>query len=85
MQYLTIIKIIIQLLPSVLEAIKALEAMLPESGLGKQKLEILKSAIEAAYLVTNEYSVKFDTLWPALEKVIGSIVSTMNATGIFNK
>lgn len=85
MQYIQIIKIIIQLLPLILEAIKALESMLPEGGLGKLKLEIIKSAVEAAYNVSNEYSVKFDALWPALEKVIGSIVATMNATGVFKK
>lgn len=85
MQWLTIIKIVLQLLPLLIDSIKTLEAALPESGLGASKLAIIRSTVETAYALGSEYTVKFDALWPALEKVIGTIVGTMNSTGIFKK
>lgn len=85
MQWLTIIKIVLQLLPLIIESIKALEEAIPQSGQGASKLAIIRTTIESAYALTNQYSVKFDELWPALQNVIGTVVATMNTTGIFKK
>ena len=76
MSWITIIKTILTLLPLLIEAIKAIEAAIPQSGRGPEKLAAIKEIITGV----NQQAVE---LWPTLEKVIGALVKLFNSTGIF--
>ena len=76
MNWIAIVKIILSLLPSIIEAIKAIEAALPESGKGVEKLSLIRTIIES---VNSEAA----GVWPYIEKTIGAIVVFFNSTGVF--
>ena len=81
MKYLQLVKIILSLLPAVIAAIKAVEEAIPGEGKGEQKLAVIRGVLEAAYVTADDLTLKFEELWPALEKTIGNLVSTLNALG----
>lgn len=83
MQYLTIIKTVLSLLPLILEAVKAIEAALPEGGQGAQKLALLRQTVQAGFEAATDTVVSFEAVWPALEKVAGAAVGLFNAVGAF--
>lgn len=85
MQYLTIIKTILALLPLILEAVKAIEAALPEGGQGAQKLALVRQAVQAGFDAAGEVAVSFEAVWPALEKTVGAVVGLFNTVGTFGK
>ena len=85
MQYLTIIKVVLSLLPILIEAVKAVEAAFPASGQGALKLELIRNVVSQAYNAGTGALVKFDELWPVLQGAISSVVSFMNSAGIFKK
>ena len=45
MQYLAIVKLVLSLLPLIIDVVKAVEAAMPASGQGANKLEIRKSVV----------------------------------------
>jgi hypothetical protein len=67
---------IVQLIPALIELIKAIEAAIPASGQGREKLEAIRKIIEATYDGAKE-------MWPMIEKTIEAIVGLFNKTGIF--
>lgn len=71
---------ILQLVPALIEMIKAVEAMWPEGskGKGKEKLTLINQLLEAAYGGISE-------MWPMIEKMIAAIVSVFNSNGTFSK
>ena len=73
-----ILLIIIQLIPVLIELLKAVEAAIPGEGKGEAKLAMVRGVIEAGYEGASE-------IWPSLEKVIAVIVKAFNATGVFSK
>lgn len=83
MQFVAIIKIVLQLLPLIIEAVKAIEAAFPQGGNGAVKLDALRSMIEAGYKAGSDVVVSFDSLWPVLQSTISSVVSIANSTGLF--
>ena len=83
--YFTIIKTVLGLLPVVVEAVKAIETALPESGAGAQKLEIIKATLSSAYEVANDTVASFESIWPVLSSMIAAIVAAFNAAGVFKK
>jgi len=83
--YLQIVKSALGLLPVVIEAVKAIEAALPESGAGAQKLDIIKATLQNAYSVSSDAVGTFESFWPVLSGMISAIVAAMNAAGIFKK
>jgi len=85
LQYILIIKTALNLLPTIIATIKAIEMAVPESGKGKEKLEIIKTTLENAYKAATDVTVKFETIWPVLSSMISAIVSLLNAAGIFKK
>lgn len=85
MSYITIIKTLLVLLPSIIDAVKAVEAAFPGSGYGMAKLSVVRSAIESAYDVISDSTVSFDQLWPAVSGIIGKFVAVANSTGLFKK
>jgi len=75
---IAIIVAILQIIPALIAAMKAIEEAIPGQGQGEQKLAAIRGIIE----VSHEKAV---TLWPALEKVIGVLVGAFNKTGVFAK
>lgn len=78
MKYITTLKIIFDLIPTLIVAMKAIEDAIPGNGKGEQKLAAIRQIVEA----TND-SLK--ELWPMLEKTINILIGLFNATGAFKK
>jgi len=85
MKFLTILRTVINLMPVLIQAIKAAEEAIPGSGKGEQKLAMVRGVLEAAYGVATDTEATFDEVWPAVQKAIASIVSALNAAGMFKK
>ena len=75
---IAIITTILQLIPALIVAIKAIEAAIPGSGKGAEKLEAIRQTLEIADSATA-------TLWPKLQGVIGVLVSLFNKTKAFEQ
>ncbi len=85
MKFLQIAKLLISLLPILIEAVRAVESAIPESGKGEQKLAMVRAALESAYEISTDLDLTFVQIWPQIQKIISSVVSTFNATGVFKK
>jgi hypothetical protein len=79
MQFLQTVRLILSLLPLIIEAVRSIEAAFPQSGQGANKLAAVRQTIEAAYAVANDAAVAFASLWPAIEQVVGAVVVLQNA------
>ena len=79
------IKLILQLLPLIIETVKAIEAAMPGAGGGKAKLELVRATLQSAYDTSTGVVDKFDTIWPMIQNTVGAVVSTFNAIGTFKK
>lgn len=75
---LATIKLIIQLIPYILELIKVVESQIPEQGQGKAKLAFIRDVLEDSFP-----DVK--NIWDLVEKIISSAVTLYNTTGVFKK
>lgn len=69
---------VLKFIPVIIAVIRSLEEFLPVSGAGKEKIELVRSAIEASYDNAKE-------IWPYLEKIIVQLVGIANAFGVFKK
>lgn len=69
---------ILQAIPAIIAAIKAVEAAVPGSGQGKAKLDAVLALITAAEQSFTQYL-------PQLTSVISTLVTLFNSTGIFGK
>lgn len=69
---------ILQSIPAIIAAIKAVEQAVPGSGQGKAKLDAVLGLITA---VNNEFA----QCLPQLTNVVGTLVALFNATGVFAK
>ena len=67
---------ILNLLPALITAIKAIEDAIPGSGQGEQKLAAVRAILEAV-----DGSVA--KLWPQISAVIGVLVGLFNKTAVF--
>ena len=72
------LKLILTYLPMIIELIKIVEKMIPESGSGKEKLAYVRNIIELTE------PALIDS-WDVVEKIINTSVSLFNALGIFKK
>jgi len=72
------VKIVIQLIPLILQLVKAVEENIPEGGKGKDKLEFIQNVLTETY-------PQISNIWTTIEKVINSSVALFNATGVFKK
>jgi hypothetical protein len=72
------LKLIVQLLPLVIQLLKEAEELLPEKGTGAEKLNLVRSWLEASL-------GGIDELWPSLEKLISVTISFFNQVGTFKK
>jgi len=85
MKFLTILRTVVSLMPVLIQAIKAAEEAIPGSGKGEQKLVMIRGVLEAGYNIATDTEATFDEVWPAIQKAVGSIVSALNAAGVFKK
>lgn len=69
---------ILQLLPLIIQAVTAIEQVINIPGAGQQKLDLVLNTVLAA-------DKSAANLIPIITTVIGNIVSTMNAVGVFKK
>ena len=77
MDFFANVKVMVKLLPSVIEAIDTVEKLFPDGGKGEQKLELVKNMLKGAN--DNAKTVlDFEALWPLLSITIASIVKSMN-------
>lgn len=67
---------IVQLLPALIAAIKAIEEAIPGQGQGEAKLAAVRGIIEAV-------DAGYKGLWPQIQPVIGVLVGLLNKTGAF--
>ena len=70
--------IILQLIPTLITALKAIEEAIPGSGKGEQKLSAIRGILEAV-------DGSITSLWPQISSVISVLVTLFNNTGIFKK
>mgnify|MGYP000952101419 CR=1 FL=1 len=72
------IVIILQLIPALITALKAIEEAIPGSGQGEQKLAAVRGMLEVI-------DGSISNLWPQISSVISVLVTLFNNTGIFKK
>ena len=70
------IVIILQLIPALIAAMRAIEEAVPGQGQGEQKLAAIRGILEAVDAGVVKY-------WPQLQSVIGVLVGLFNKTGAF--
>ena len=78
MNWITQLTTILNLLPAIITAIKAIEEAIPGQGKGEQKLADVREILEAV-------SSQAGALWPQIQTVIGILVGLFNRTGVFQK
>ena len=83
MQFLIALKLVISMLPLIIDTMKKIEDAIPGQGQGEQKLNAVRTILESVYEIAPEGNVKFDTLWPAIAKIISKLVSLYNGNGTF--
>lgn len=83
MQAFQTIRLVLSLLPMILDVVRAIEAALPEGGNGAEKLALVRETIAAGYAIATDAVASFETVWPALEKTVAAAVALFNATGAF--
>ena len=70
------ITIILQLIPALITAIKAIEEAIPGTGAGEQKLVAIRQILEAV-------DGSISKMWPQIATTIGVLVNLFNVTGVF--
>lgn len=70
------LKIIVQVLPLILEVMKIVEANVPESGKGNEKLEFVTGFI-------NEAAPEIANLSSTVKRIVTLATSLFNRTGVF--
>ncbi len=84
MGFVQILKLIISLLPSIIDAIKTIEAAVPNQGAGADKLALLKTMLQATYDNSTEAAGQFDKIWPVIQSSIGGLVNIFNKVKVAN-
>lgn len=85
MNALEVIRTILSLMPLIINAIDIVEKMLPQGGNGAQKLDLVKTMLQAGYQTAEGSVNTFEQIWPSIKGVIDKIVAVYNAIGVFKK
>lgn len=85
MQFVTYLKLVISLLPTIIDFVKSLEQAIPDGSKGDDKLKALKSILEVVYKNSNDSMGEFEKIWPVINNVINTVVGLFNKTGVFKK
>lgn len=83
-QLIMILKLILSLLPVIIEAVKALELALPSAGQGANKIGTLREILQGVFDLSKDAGVTFEQAWPAIEKTTAVVVSLFNKVGAFS-
>jgi hypothetical protein len=83
MNYLSVLKLIVQILPLIIDTVKAVEAAIPQAGQGSAKLEAAKGIIMSVTDIATDVDAK--NFSAALDKAIAFVVTLLNKTGVFSK
>ena len=67
---------ILNLIPALIAAMKAIEDAIPGAGKGEEKLAAVRQILEAVDSGASKY-------WPQIQAVIGVLVGLFNRTGAF--
>lgn len=79
MQILATAKILFQLFPYIIEAVKLVETMFPDpKSKGSIKLQMVHNILAAIY-------DSIDDIWEPVTKIIAGIVAAYNATEVFKQ
>lgn len=78
---LTIARILPRIKPVLAELVLFAEALIPDSGNGREKLERVKQMLEALWGTLDVARVAFRDAWPAIEAAIAAIVAVFNRKG----
>lgn len=78
MSWITTATTILNLLPALITAMKAIEEAIPGQGKGEDKLAAIRAILEAT-------NAQIGALWPTIQTVIGILVALFNKTGAFTK
>ena len=78
MSWITTANIILNLIPALITAMKAIEEVIPGQGKGEDKLAAIRAILEAT-------NAQIGALWPTVQTVIGILVALFNKTGVFTK
>ncbi len=82
MNFLQIIKLVLQLIPIVIEAMKVLETQIPAQGQGATKMKLLQEMLSDVSSVATDVSQ--ENYATAFNKAIAVATSIMKATGFFS-
>ncbi|NBC46820.1 MAG: hypothetical protein GVY22_02270 [Gammaproteobacteria bacterium] len=72
------IRLMLMILPAIIRAVKEIEDVLPETGLGAVKLRLVRESLEATVDGISDF-------WPMIQKVVALVVSVFNESGLFRK
>lgn len=79
MGFLTAAKTIIDLLPTIIKAVIAVEGILTGAGLGTAKLAYVRQVLESVdHFVGGD---DINALWPLIERVVSATVAMFNTVG----
>ena len=78
MNWLSTATALLQLLPAIITAMKALEEAIPGKGQGEMKLAAIREILEST-------SGQVQAIWPYIEKAISVLATVFNKTGVFAK
>jgi len=67
---------IINLIPALIAAIKAIEAAIPGAGQGEAKLAAVRGILESV-------DAAYADLWPKIQPIVGVLVRLFNKSGEF--
>lgn len=83
-RFVNMVKLVVSVLPALIDAVKTVEAICGQTGAGSYKLELVRGLLEAAYEASDDVSEPFEKIWNTLNRVVGGVVSLFNATGQFD-
>ena len=78
MSWITTATTILNLLPALIMAMRAIEEAIPGQGKGEDKLAAIRAILEAT-------NAQIGALWPTIQTAIGILVALFNKTGAFTK
>jgi len=86
-QFIMIFKLVISLLPLIIEAIKLVEEAIPGKGNGEAKLDVVRATLESTYssVTASDPLPKFEQLWNSISGIVKSLVAAFNKSGVFTK
>lgn len=78
-------KLFAMLLPMVMDLIRSVEAILPQSGAGPQKLQLVLATLEASHQLAGVATSEWDKMKPSVTSIINSSVAVFNSLKVFSK